>query len=171
MKKIDLSERLDRKNSVIAIVCILVFLIAGFVAAIVSHSSYLKNAESKIVNYGVSSSSSFHLRAGTLSTLVYKYADNATVVDLDDVIEVSKGATYSVDLVLNAERQTVEHRGTKFDVSNGQRYFLLITVKSIGNLYRNKYVLELVKKSDYTEETPDFNVQADGETPFITIDD
>lgn len=169
MKKIDLSSRVSRKTSLIALLCILLFLIAGITVAVVTHSSYLKNAEGKIVNYGMTPSSDLSLRQGTLSTLVYKYADDAKSVDINDVIEISKGATYSVDLVLSADLTPLGHTGTAFSVENGERYFLLVTVKSAGNVYQNKYILELVRKSDYKDETPDFHVKADADAPYVEL--
>lgn len=175
MKKCDLSARLSRKNTIIALVCIAVFLIAGIVVAVVTHSSYvnkvLSQEEATITNYSTSPSSDFVLRAGTVSTLVYKYDDTAITVDLNDIIALSEGATFSVDLVLGGNKVPIDHIGTKFPVANGQKYFVVVTVHSAHNVRQNKYFLELVKKSDFSDDIPDFNIQADSDINYIGIDE
>ena len=49
VKNIDLSERLSKKNTIVAIICIVVFLIAGFLAAVLGHIAYVNSREAEIL--------------------------------------------------------------------------------------------------------------------------
>lgn len=156
VRKIDLTERLSKKNTIIAVVCIVVFLIIGFVAAVVGHRAYLDSREAEITNISYSSSAKLFMRADGV-TLVCKYSSSDVSVALDKVLSLSKGASLSVVSVVDENGSPVSHSGVSFDVSDGQRYFVILNVKSFGGVHTNGYVLEIVSEEDF---------DVNGTTPF-----
>lgn len=167
MNKNFLSGRLSKKTTFVAIVCVIVFVLAGIIAAVCSHVAFVNGEKAEIVNYSSSPSSAFHLRTGKVSDLVYKYGDKDKTVDIDKVIELPSGASYKIVKVLDRDLQPIAHEGTVFQVENGERYFVFLTVLSNGGLKKQNYTIELVRLSDYSAEDPDFNVTDIGDKQYI----
>ncbi len=157
MKNIDLSERLSKKNTIVAIICIVVFLIAGFLAAVLGHIAYVNSREAEILNYSHSSSSDFFMRSDGLN-LVYKYKDSVSEVNLSNILELSDGASFRILVVLNEDGEKISHSEVTFDVSDKQQYFVIVNVTSLGRVHTNGYLIEIVSETDYSEVPPEFDI-------------
>ena len=162
MKKIDLNERLSPRNTMIAVLAILLAVTIGFTVAVLWHQTYLKNRKAEITNIA-NRPLEEQLFAYNETSPVYVYKAGTTSVALADVIEVSKGATYSVTKVLNTSLDVLPIAVT-FDVSEGQTYYVFIKVVSEGHTRVRDYVLEITGDLGEKGAIPDSN-----ELPEIEI--
>ncbi len=169
MKKIDLSARLSKKNTIIAIVCVFVFLVCGILAAVLGHKAYLTGCEAKITNVSSSPSSSLFSRPDGL-TIVYAYSTEEKQVKLGEVLSLSKGATMTIKTVTDASGKVISRSGDTFEVAENERYIVFIAIKSNGGLHENGYVLDIVSADEYSDETPDFIKDVKVIKEIISID-
>lgn len=157
MTKIDFNKRLSKKGTAIAVVCIVLFILLGFVAAIVGHVVYLHNQEAKIVNYKHREGAELRMRND--GTLVYVY-DNKTTVDVKEVLELSEGASLRVVRVVSENR--VLPTTDKINVAEEPHVYLLLQVVSEAGNKTTNYYLEIVSKEEY---------QPDGQLPPVIVGD
>lgn len=153
MRKIDLSGRLSKKNTLIAVVCIVLFVVIGFIAAVAGHRAYVNSREAKITNISYSTSAKFFMREDGLN-LVYKYSPSDGEVDLSEILSLSDGATFRIGAVLDKDGNRIDHTSVVFDVSDSDRYFVIINVKSLGGVHSNGYIVEIVSEDDFDPESP-----------------
>ena len=146
MKKADLTEKLTKKQTTIAVIAVAVFVLLGILAAILGNVFYLKNQEAKIVNYSSSSDSALRLRNN--GALVYVYKE-PTAFSLNDVLELSKGATMTVVRAESVPDKTVLPAQTEIDPSATPHLTVFLQVKSRSGQKTTDYVLEIVSQNEY----------------------
>ncbi len=169
MSKVDLSARLSKKNTIIAIVVIIVFAICGILAAVLGHRAYLRGCEARITNVSSSPSASLFYRSDNL-TMVYTYSTKEKKVVLSDVLKLSEGATMTIKIVTDANGKVIDRSGDTFDVADGERYIVFIEIKSNGGIHKNGYVLDVVSRDEYSDKTPDFIKEVTDIKDYIVID-
>lgn len=153
MKISNLNEKLSVKTTIIALSAVILFLTAGILASILGGIVFYNSKEAKITNYSISPQDAFHLRKDG-STLVYKYLNGTENVNTDDVIELSKNASYKILATYDENGNLLKGNSSVLDTSKNQRYFLLINVSSEYGFVQNGYLLEIVNIDDYSDETP-----------------
>ena len=153
MRKIDLSARLSPKNTLIPVACIVLFVVIGFIAAVVGHRTFVNSREAKIINISYSTSEKFFMREDGLN-LVYKYSSSDDEVDLSKIVSLSDGATFRIGAVLDKDGNKTDHTGVVFDVSDSEKYFVILNVKSLGGVHSNGYIVEIVSEDDFDPESP-----------------
>ena len=152
-------KKLSKKTSIICIVCIALFVLAGMIGAIVGHRIYLNSREAFITNYSTKEGATLRMRNN--GCLVYSYQDALTELEVTDVLEISDGATIKA-MRLETIDGTVLPLSTKLDLTATPHVFLFLHVTSEGNQHQKDYILEVVSASDY---------QADQKLPPVLFDD
>ncbi len=159
----DLNKKLSQKGAVIAIVLITLFVVAGIVGSIVGHVFYLSKQKAEITNYSVSESASLRLRNN--GTLVYRYEEGETSVDLNRVLTLSKGASLRIIMATDVDGKAVKKKAV-LDVNNGEHYFFSLQVVSEAGNKTTDYILEIVAKQDYRVDQP-FPTFIDEKSPIF----
>lgn len=149
VKKIDLSAKLTKKQTAIAIICVAIFVIAGVIGAAVGGVAYYKNQKAAVTNCSSSSANAFHMRAN--GTLVYVYDNGTENVDLTKIIEVSDGASMSLVAVLDGNKEKTENKSFLLNVEKGETYYVIFNVTSRGGQRTNGYMAEVVNRNNYSE--------------------
>ena len=146
MKKIDFNKKLNKKQTIIAIMSIACFVLLGIVGAILGNVLYLDSQEAKVVNYSSSNGSS--LRMKNNGSLVYVYKDT-TAINLSDVLELSKGATLKVIRVETTPDKESLPPQTEIDPSVHPHVNVFLQVKSKSGKKTTDYLLEIVSEKEY----------------------
>ena len=140
MKKFSLEGRLGKKESAIALTCVLLVLVIGFTVAVLAHQKYLNTRRADLIASGTPGEGKLYM--ANVGSPVYVYSASQTEVDLADIITVSKGATYKIVRVTDAALNELETTSV-LDVSGKQTYYVVVKVTSEGGIRSNSYILEI----------------------------
>ena len=146
-----MNKSLSKKATLIAIISVCVFVVAGMIGAIVGNETYLDKQEAKVTNYSVTESAPLRMRNN--GQLVYRYQDGTNAIDVKGILELSKGATVTVKKEI-VDGKMYPKNDTVINVADSPRTFLLIQVVSASMNKKSDYILEIVSAKDYQPDAP-----------------
>lgn len=140
------------KKTIIAIVIVTVCVaIIAIGAGVGGHATYVRNCEAQILNY----SSVFKVDKPQFYTYIYE--DTRKEIDFSQIIEVSKGATFSIEKIQDEDATVSKGEGTVLDVSKHSQRLAVIRVVSKNGKGKTDYRITVVPKSA-ENNVIDFNV-------------
>ncbi len=146
-----MNEKISGKGTVLFIVILAIVVIGSLTGAVYGHKAYLDKQEAVITNAAATESAV--LRRCNGDVLVYRYEDGTTSVDLESVVEVSKGATWHVLRVIGEDGSVLSMDKSKtFSVENGAHFYVMTEVWSRSQNKKNGYVIEVVSADGYRED-------------------
>lgn len=153
MKKIDLSERLNQKNTAIAITAIILFVVIGIIVAVAWHSTYLNTREVKITNITSSPEVEQLYTTAKPGYIGYNYKAGTKTVDLNKIIQTSKGARLVIENVVLLHVSTPQENDPVLSVQEGQEYIVIIKIMLDGTTRKQSYILG-IKQENHLVEGP-----------------
>ncbi|MGN1042708.1 MAG: hypothetical protein ACI4SK_04425, partial [Christensenellales bacterium] len=144
-------KTLDKKTVIAIIVVATCLALVALSAAIAGHTIYVENSEAKILNYNTA------FKATTPQTLTYVYDDGVQSIDFSKIIEVSKGATFSIQKIQDEDMTVSKGTGCVLDVSEKSQRLALVSVVSKNGVGKTDYRITVVPASS-ENNVVDFNV-------------
>lgn len=140
MKENTLNKKISARKAVVIIIAVIAVCLAAVTAGVAGHTAYLENQKAFIIN-------DEELSVSAPNSLTYFYQDGVKSVDLEKVIKVSKGASFTVEKLKDEDGSVVKPDGKNVDVSVKLQRQAQVKVVSKSGKSTNDYLITVAPKS------------------------
>ncbi len=141
MKENTAKNRIPKKTAVIILIAVVAVALIAISAGVAGHTVYLNNQKALITNEDTDFS------VTSPHTLTYYYANGVKSVDLNGIVEVSKGASFSVIKLKDEDGSVVKPDGNTVDVSVKSQRLAQVKVVSKSGKASTDYRITVAPKS------------------------